>query len=99
MARLIDADAAKICFANYREDCINEDDINAANVFADVVSELDEFPTIDPVHASGACYCRECKHYDHGCCVVKRYIGDDHIISMPQDGFCSFGQRREENLH
>ena len=28
MARLIDADAAKIRFANYREDCINEDDIN-----------------------------------------------------------------------
>lgn len=51
MARLIDADAAKIRFANYREDCINEDDINAADVFADVVSELDEFPTIDPVHA------------------------------------------------
>lgn len=58
---------------------------------------FDESPTIDPVHAAGACYCRECKHYDHGCCVVKRYIGDDHIISMPQDGFCSFGRRREEN--
>ncbi len=52
MARMIDADAAKIRFANYREDCINEDDINAANVFADVVSELDEFPTIDPVTAA-----------------------------------------------
>ena len=52
MARLIDADAAKIRFANYREDCINEDDINAANVFADVVSEFDEFPTIDPVTAA-----------------------------------------------
>ena len=52
MARLIDADAAKIRFANYREDYINEDDINAANVFADVVSELDEFPTIDPVTAA-----------------------------------------------
>lgn len=52
MARMIDADAAKIRFANYREDCINEDDINAANVFADVVSELDEFLTIDPVTAA-----------------------------------------------
>ena len=63
-ARLIDADAAKIRFANYREDCINEDDINTADVFADVVSELDEFPTIDPVHASGACYCRECTYWN-----------------------------------
>ena len=52
MARLIDADAEKIRFAHYRDDCINEDDINAANVFADVVSELDEFPTIDPVTAA-----------------------------------------------
>ncbi len=64
---------------------------------ADVAHMIKSRATIDPVHASGACYCRECKHYDHGCCVVKRYIGDDHIISMPQDGFCSFGRRREEN--
>lgn len=52
MARLINANAAKIQFAKYREDCINGDDINAENVFDDVVAELDEFPTIDPVTAA-----------------------------------------------
>lgn len=91
MARLIDADAAKIRFANYREDCINEDDINAANVFADVVLELDEFPTIDPVHASGACYCRECRNYN------KPRLGwcSHHMGRENPDDFCSWGQRRE----
>lgn len=90
MARLIDADAAKIRFANYREDCINEDDINAADVFADVVSELDEFPTIDPVHAAGACYCRECKHWQEHYDYCKEFAEERN-----QGDFCSRGQRRE----
>lgn len=99
MARLIDADAAKIRFANYREDCINEDDINAADVFADVVSELDEFPTIDPVHAAGGCYCRECKHLLRD--LSSREYNMCMRLRLPQkvdlDDFCSHGQRREEN--
>ena len=92
MARLIDADAAKIRFANYREDCINEDDINAADVFADVVSELDEFPTIDPAHAAGACYCRECRNYN------KPRLGwcSHHMDRENPDDFCSWGKRRED---
>lgn len=28
----------------------------------------DEFPTIDPVHAAGGCYCRECRHKDTNVC-------------------------------
>lgn len=91
MARLIDADAAKIRFANYREDCINEDDINAADVFADVVSELDEFPTIDPVHAAGACYCRECKHWKEHYDYCKEFAAERN-----QGDFCSYGKRRED---
>ena len=91
MARLIDADAAKIRFANYREDCINEDDINAADVFADVVSEFDEFPTIDPVHAAGACYCRECKHWQEPYDYCKEFAAERN-----QGDFCSYGQRRED---
>ena len=103
MARLIDAE-------NYRN-LFNEEFkktmelIRKGETHLDTLAEgfteadrvIRALPTIDPVHAADACYCRECKHYDHGCCVVKRYIGDDHIISMPQDGFCSFGRRREEN--
>lgn len=92
MARLIDADAAKIRFANYREDCINEDDINAADVFADVVSELDEFPTIDPVHAAGACYCWECRNYNK----PRLEWCSHHMDRENPDDFCSWGKRRED---
>lgn len=97
MARLIDADAAKIRFANYREDCINEDDINAANIFADVVSELDEFPTIDPVHAAGAFYCNECKfacigeNESESWCFCKMTNRNINLTD-----FCSWGQRWED---
>lgn len=52
----------------------------------------DELTTIDTVPVVR---CRECQHYDHGCCVVKRYEGDDNIIAMPPDGYCSYGQRKE----
>ncbi len=39
--------------------------------------------------------CVECKSYDHGCCAVVRFAGDDHIIPMKPDDFCSYGQRKE----
>lgn len=100
MARLIDANALSKKWQDMLDIKTGEkEEIAVYKIFEILIKRLSQEPTIDPVHASGACYCRECKHYDHGCCVVKRYIGDDHIISMPQDGFCSFGQRREENLH
>lgn len=43
--------------------------------------------------------CKECRSYDHGCCVVKRYAGDDHIIAMKPDDFCSYGERKEDEQH
>ena len=55
---------------------------------------VDSAPTIDAVPVVR---CRECKSYDHGCCVVKRYRGDDSIITMPPDGYCSYGQRKEDD--
>ena len=94
MARLIDADSLieRLKFkrrlnGNIPDKCAGYDS---------AIAQANKLPSVDPVHVAGACYCRECKHYDHGCCVVKRYIGDDHIISMPQDGFCSYGRRRED---
>lgn len=97
MARLIDTRAASNKIHEYMEDFPRaETRLATCRVILSMLGDENQIPTIDPVHAAGACYCRECKHYDHGCCVVKRYIGDDHIISMPQDGFCSFGRRRED---
>lgn len=53
---------------------------------------INDAPTVSAVPVVR---CRECQHYDHGYCVVKRYEGDDNIIAMPPDGYCSYGQRKE----
>lgn len=55
-------------------------------------------PTIDPVHAAGGCYCRECKHgYErvgrkpYGC-----YLhGKSGITLHEPNDFCSDGEPEE----
>lgn len=56
------------------------------------VAELDWLPTIDPVHAAGGCYCRECKQSraEHGYlwCLW-------HSVQKQPNGFCDEGKPRE----
>ena len=56
-------------------------------------SIISELPTIDPVHAEGACYCLECKHYKllggAKWCVL-------HMSRTHADDFCSYGKQRED---
>lgn len=57
-------------------------------------------PTIDPVHAAGACYCRECKYQDECICRIE-FIGRNPILEQNTYEyhplhFCSNGQRRED---
>ena len=47
-------------------------------------------PTIDPVHAAGGCYCRECSYRPPKGTVCQLFGG---IIT--EDDFCSRGQRKE----
>ena len=35
---------------------------------ADVAHMIKSRPTIDPIHAAGGCYCRECRYYDEFDC-------------------------------
>ena len=63
-----------------------KDTVGIQNIDLSMVSTIDAVPVVR---------CRECQHYDHGCCVVKRYEGDDNIIAMPPDGYCSYGQPKE----
>lgn len=55
-------------------------------------------PTIDPVHAAGGCYCRECKHLLRD--LSSREYHMCMRLRLPQkvdlDDFCSYGQRRED---
>lgn len=57
-----------------------------------VVEDLQYLPRIDPVHAAGACYCKECiqSKHDRGelYCVMFRQYRDNN-------DFCSYGKREE----
>lgn len=71
--------------------------------------EIADALTIDPVHAAGACYCRECTCWnrhddilpdgrfpDWGYC-SKMLDSDSEIeITTLENDFCSYGQRRED---
>lgn len=116
MARLIDAE-------NYRN-LFNEEFkktmelIRKGETHLDTLAEgfteadrvIRALPTIDPVHASGACYCRECTCWnrhddilpdcrfpDWGYC-SKMLDSDSEIeITTLENDFCSRGQRLEED--
>lgn len=52
-------------------------------------------PTIDPVHAAGGCYCRECVFLQqdrHGLWCFRDY---ENPLNL--DGFCSYGERRDDH--
>ena len=53
--------------------------------------EIADAPTIDPVHAAGACYCRECKHWQEPYDYCKEFAAERN-----QGDFCSYGKRRED---
>lgn len=89
VSRLIDADNLDFTFDRR---CFSEGDTQYVRGVDDAIGVVNNAPTIDAVPVVR---CRECRHYDHGCCVVKRYEGDDNIIAMPPDGYCSYGQRKE----
>lgn len=58
-----------------------------------ISSRIDEAEAVDAIEIVR---CKDCKSYDHGCCVVMRYAGDDSIISMKPDDFFSYGKRKED---
>lgn len=98
MARLIDAE-------NYRN-LFNEEFkktmelIRKGETHLDTLAEgfteadrvIRALPTIDLVHAAGACYCRECRNYN------KPRLGwcSHHMDRENPDDFCSYGQRQEK---
>lgn len=50
---------------------------------------------LDPVHAAGGCYCKECKYY----APAGGGVGDCNresvqYLNVGDDDFCSFGERR-----
>lgn len=87
MARLIDANEAKA----FAAECWPKPEYRIA-----IDALLDNCPTIDPVHAAGACYCRECKHWQEHYDYCKEFAAERN-----QGDFCSCGEKRnvDENTH
>lgn len=73
------------------------------------IKDIVHAPTIDPVHAAGGCYCRECEYYhskNGWCDKLSFFQTDDGEPCAPsescnwkmfsEDDFCSYGERRDE---
>ena len=64
-------------------------------------SHIDAAPIIDPIHATGSCYCKECLHSepveykfaDDWVVPIDEYWCNEHKITMPLNGFCSEGRK------
>lgn len=54
----------------------------------------------DPIHAAGGCYCRECEYQNTDSCVSwyeENLTYRDRWGINQETGFCSEGQRKENN--
>lgn len=92
MARLIDANALSKKWQDMLDIKTGEkEEIAVYKIFEILIKRLSQEPTIDPVHAAGACYCWECRNYN------KPRLGwcSHHMDRENPDDFCSRGQRRE----
>lgn len=88
--RLIDADALieRIEYSSHNYERVRIDTITGC-LLTDSVS-----PTIDPVHAAGGCYCKECVYKEESTVKnPKDYWCQLRDSYMNLDGFCSEGRK------
>jgi len=60
-----------------------------------VLKLLGQLPEVDPVHAAGGAYCRECELRKDN--IYGSFCGryTQEARSVDPDGFCSYGRRKE----
>lgn len=108
MARLIDADALieKIKYSNYDYEKIRIDAVIGL-LLTDFIS-----PTIDPIHATNNCYCKECIYYDpirdypdyskilsYGYCYYWKYEEGESPNEVNENDFCSYSERKQNETN
>lgn len=91
MPRLIDADSLTYHLT------VNDED---EQVFYVKLEDIDDAPSIDPVHAAGGCYCWECEYRTKdtrwtraGFC-GRRDAGS--MMMVRPDDFCNRGKRKKK---
>ena len=99
MARLIDANALSKKWQDMLDIKTGEkEEIAVYKIFEILIKRLSQEPTIDPVHAAGACYCRECNHLLRDLSSREYHMCMRLILpkKVDLDDFCSYGWRRED---
>lgn len=75
-------------------------DANDATLYLNKAAceQIKWMPTIDPVHAAGGCYCRECEYWTGIAlgmrCKLYSFPPNAWVYSGPED-FCSRAKRKE----
>jgi len=91
MHKLIDAGKLRKNICEYMQDYKNAPTRLAVCKFVlSMLGDEGQCPPIDPVHAAGGCYCRECVNYDgdeEGWC--------SYGTRVKEGDFCSRGKPRE----
>lgn len=93
--RLIDAD--NIHYALIGQE-VDGKDCYPLKDMLDGLHDEEVNPTIDPVHAAGGCYCRECENWLEP--TESSPIGSclgPHWGRVGKDDFCSQGERKKQN--
>ena len=97
--RLIDADDTLDTIEKYCGDYFNHDDQSFDKNAVRIAIKMAE--TIDPVHAAGGAYCKECKYHEDEVYPDSEWELHDHQECwcnwwdsvMPLNGFCSEGRK------
>lgn len=90
--RLIDLDRLGVCKRSVSTFVHSE----SAKAWNDLLALIEEEPVVDPVHAAGGCYCRECRMRT-GVETKETVLCGYHGCSMRKDDFCSMGKREEND--
>ena len=99
MNELIDKDKVKEAIrTDYYEHFTIHHDTEQIALIDMVLDDMEDAPTVDPVHAAGGCYCRECRYcgapaFTDGVLLCRRGNKPER---KNRDDFCSCGKLKEE---
>lgn len=57
----------------------------------DILADM-HWARIDPVHAAGGCYCKDCKFYEQ----YRPEVCELNAKTVGRDDFCSYGEEKEQ---
>lgn len=87
MARMIDASRFGEILEQWKKDCLEDNDIQGADIISDVILQLDDMPTLTKPNEALTCEGCIYEHNEHeNCNYCKRapYLGDYYYRRPPE---------------